>query len=124
MAAPPRISAFAFASDLRHEGVGTVLGNLQERAGLDGLTLAVAYHAARDLHPHDPVRKVAFTEGGQLSFRPDPARWRDSPIPPRPSPLTADGDPLAEAVDAAARRGLAVDAWCVFLHVDWTADGD
>jgi hypothetical protein len=119
-----RVAAFAFASDLVHEGVETVLDNLQRRGGLDGVTLAAAYHAARDVHPHDPVRRVGFTEGGQVYFRPDPARWRDSPIAPRPSALVADRDPLADAVAAAGRRGLDVRAWTVFLHVDWTSDGD
>ena len=39
----------AFATDLYDEGLDTVLENIQERAGVDGLTLAVAYHDARDL---------------------------------------------------------------------------
>ena len=51
-------SLFAFATDLHDEGLDTVLGNLQDRAGVDGLTLAVAYHDARDLFPHNPVHKV------------------------------------------------------------------
>ena len=47
---PHRIgtSAFAFASDLADEGVEAVLGNLQDRGGLEGITTAFVYHAARD----------------------------------------------------------------------------
>ena len=48
----------AFATDLHDEGLDAVLGNVQERAGVDGLTLAVAYHDARDLFPHNPLHKV------------------------------------------------------------------
>ena len=42
----------AFATDLRDEGTATVLDNVQNRAGIDGLTMAVAYHDARDVFPH------------------------------------------------------------------------
>jgi ADP-ribosylglycohydrolase len=51
-------SMLAFATDLHDEGLDAVLGNVQERAGVDGLTLAVAYHDARDLFPHNPLHKV------------------------------------------------------------------
>ena len=50
----------AFATDLRDEGTGTVLDNVQNRVGVDGLTMAVAYHDARDIFPHNPVSKVRY----------------------------------------------------------------
>jgi hypothetical protein len=59
-------SLFTFATDLHDEGLDTVLGNLQDRAGVDGLTMAVAYHDARDLFPHNPVHKVRYLEGGAV----------------------------------------------------------
>ena len=46
-------SAFCFASDLADEGVDTMLANIQERAGLGGITPAFSYHAARDVFPQD-----------------------------------------------------------------------
>ena len=61
-------SLFAFATDLHDEGLETVLGNLHDRAGVDGLTMAVAYHDARDLFPHNPVHKVRYLEGGAVFF--------------------------------------------------------
>jgi hypothetical protein len=61
-------SMLAFASDLHDEGVGTVLDNVQNRAGVNGLTMAVAYHDARDVFPHNPVRKVRYLEGGAVFF--------------------------------------------------------
>ena len=45
----------AFATDLYDEGLDTVLGNVQERAAVDGLTMAVVYHDARDLSPTLPA---------------------------------------------------------------------
>lgn len=64
----------AFATDLYDEGFQTVLGNVQERAGVDGLTMAVAYHGARDLFPHNPVHKVRYLEGGAVFFQPDESK--------------------------------------------------
>lgn len=117
-------SAFCFAGDLADEGLESVLDNIQGRAGLGGVTVAAAYHASRDVFPHARTRRLRYQPGGEIFFRPDPERWRGLAIQPRPSRLTQDGDPLAELVAAAAARGLGVQAWTVFLHVDWTEDGD
>jgi hypothetical protein len=119
-----RTSAFCFASDLADEGLETALDAIQGRAGLGGVTMAAAYHASRDLFPHARTRRLRYQPGGEIFFRPDPARWRGLALQPRLSRLAAAGDPLAELVAAARRRGLGVSAWTVFLHVDWTEDGD
>lgn len=119
-----RTSAFCFAGDLADEGVPTVLDNIQHRAGLGGVTMAAAYHASRDLFPHARTRRLRYQPGGEIFFRPDPACWRRLALQPRPSRLVGEGDPLAELVAAADERGLSVQAWTVFLHVDWTEDGD
>src|SRR5215210_4690879 len=109
-------SMLAFATDLRDEGTGTVLDNVQNRAGVDGLTMAVAYHDARDLFPHNPLRKVRYLEGGAVFFPPDVARYES--LQPRVSGLARSGDPLGELCEAAGDRGMRVNAWAVFLHND------
>lgn len=119
-----RTSAFCFASDLADEGLESALDAIQGRAGLGGVTMAAAYHASRDLFPHARTRRLRYQPGGEIFFRPDPARWRGLALQPRPSALARAGDPLAELVAAATPRGLGVQAWTVFLHVDWTEDGD
>jgi hypothetical protein len=119
-----KTSAFCFASDLADEGLAAVLDNVQGRAGLGGVTMAAAYHASRDLFPHARTRRLRYQPGGEIFFRPDPARWRGLALQPRPSRLASAGDPLAELVAAARPRELGVHAWTVFLHVDWTEDGD
>ena len=108
----------AFATDLSDEGTATVLDNVQNRAGVDGLTMAVAYHDARDLFPHSPVRKVRYLEGGAVFFPPDIARYQDLRLQPRVSELARSGDPLGELCEAAGDRGMRVNAWVVFLHND------
>jgi hypothetical protein len=109
-------SIFCFATDLRDEGVERVLDNVSERAGLGGISMAAAYHDARDIFPHNPVHAVRFLEGGTVFFRPDPARYGGLRLQPQPSSLLQDDDPLAELCDAATKRRLRVRAWTVFLH--------
>src|SRR5215211_391848 len=111
-------SLLAFATDLRDEGVGTVLDNVKNRAEVDGLTMAVAYHDARDIFPHNPVRKVRYLEGGAVFFPPDVDRYEGMRLQPRVSELASAGDPLGELREAAGERGMLVNAWAVFFHND------
>ena len=108
----------AFATDLHDEGLDVVLGNVQQRAGVDGLTLAVAYHDARDLFPHNPVHKVRYLEGGAVFFRPDESRYEDLQLQPHVAELARTVDPLDDLCTAAGERGMDVNAWVVFLHND------
>lgn len=109
---------FAFATDLADEGLGIVLDNVQHRAGVEELTLAVAYHDARDIFPHSPSRKVRYLEGGAVFFRPDEGRYNGLRLRPRVSELARRGDPLGELHEAAAKCEMGVNAWIVFLHND------
>jgi hypothetical protein len=109
-------SAFAFASDLADEGVGAVLDNLQERGGLGGISVAFAYHAARDVFPHNPRRKVQLVDRGGLHFPPDRSLY--GRLEPRVHAAALERDVLAETCTEAAARGLSVRAWTVFLHAD------
>jgi hypothetical protein len=111
-------SAFVFATDLADEGVDAVLGNLQERAGLTGVMPAFAYHAARDVFPHNPKRKIVLLDRGECFHRPDPSCYDGLRIRPRVSALAEEQDVLAETCAKAAGRGLQVHAWTVFLHLD------
>jgi hypothetical protein len=106
-------SIFAFATDIKDEGVDVVLDNVQHRGGLDGITVAAAYHEARDIFPHNPARKVRFLESGAVFFRPDPVHWRDVRLQP---PVSEAADALQELIAAAECRGVQVHAWTVFLH--------
>jgi hypothetical protein len=113
-----RTSLFAFAADLAGEGPETVLANVRERAGVDDLTLAAAYHAARDLTPHDPKGRLRFQPGGRVFFRPDERRWAGMRLRPLEDEANHGRDPLAEACEVAAEHGGGVNAWVVFLHTD------
>ena len=114
-------SAYVFATDLEDEGVDRVLENLQERGGLTGVTVAAAYHAARDIFPHNPRSTMRFLDPG-VSFHPDARLYRDTRIKPRVSATTRERDTLAQASEAASARNMHVQAWVVFLHVDGSDD--
>jgi hypothetical protein len=120
---PPEATLFSFPIDLLDEGIGYVLDTVQTRAGLDGLTLAVHYHAARDVLAHNPRRVVYFHEPDALAFPPDAELYRESGI--RPRALTAlDGrDLLAETYEQASIRGMRLDAWTTLLHCDRGPEG-
>ncbi|MFJ8040423.1 hypothetical protein ACIRBX_07950 [Kitasatospora sp. NPDC096147] len=111
-------SVLAFATDLIDEGPDTFFGNLTDRAGVGGVTLASVYHEARDVFPHNPHRVIRYLEPGAAYFRPDPARWAGRRLTPLPSTAIGDRDPFAEAAEEAQRRGLKLHAWTVFCHND------
>ncbi|AUG78355.1 hypothetical protein CFP65_3565 [Kitasatospora sp. MMS16-BH015] len=111
-------SVLAFATDLLDEGPDTFFGNLTDRAGVGGVTLASVYHEARDVFPHNPHRVVRYLEPGAAYFQPDAARWRGRRLAPRPSTAIGDADPFAIAAEQAQRRGLKLHAWTVFCHND------
>ncbi|MFF1874668.1 hypothetical protein [Streptomyces sp. CB03911] len=111
-------SVLAFATDLIDEGADTFFGNLTDRAGVGGVTLASVYHEARDVFPHNPERVIRYLEPGAAYFRPDPSRWAGRRLAPAPSTAIGDRDPFAEAADEARRRGLKLHAWTVFCHND------
>ncbi|MER6396922.1 hypothetical protein ACFWA9_15925 [Kitasatospora sp. NPDC059973] len=111
-------SVLAFATDLLDEGTDTFFGNLADRAGVGGVTLASVYHEARDVFPHNPRRVIRYLEPGAAYFRPDPARWAGRRLRPTPSTAIGDRDPFAEAAAEARRRGMKLHAWTVFCHND------
>src|SRR4028118_662086 len=99
-------SLLTFATDLVDEGIETVLTNVQERAGAHEVTLAVAYHRARDICPDNPVRKVRYLEGGTVFFAPEPSRYEGLRLKPPPSGLVGPDNPLGAPSEPARPRHL------------------
>jgi hypothetical protein len=111
-------SLFTFAHDVVDAGARTIVDDIVDRAGADGVTMAVAYHGARDVFPHGRTARRRYLEPGAVYFRPDPDVYRGSPIKPVVSELVTTRSPLAELVEAAAVRSVQVHGWTVFLHHD------
>ena len=110
-----RNTGFVFGTDLLGEGFDAVLDNLQRRAGLDSVALCATYHDARDVFPHNPQFHVYRHQGDIAWFNPEKSRYR-SGLVPRKADAAGDRDLLAELIRHAAPRGMAVDAWTIFLH--------
>jgi hypothetical protein len=105
-----------FASDLVDEGFDAVVEAARERGGFDGIELAAVYHHARDVHPHNPRRKVRFLDGGAASFRPDPEAFAGQRIQPHLAGVLAEVDPLRRLLEVGQERSVAVRAWTINLH--------
>lgn len=110
-----RSSIFVFGTDLLNEGYEAVLDNLQERGGVDGVALSATYHDARDVFAHNPKFHVYRNEGDVAWFAPEPSRYA-SGLMPRMAAAANGVDVLAELCARAGQRGMAVDAWTIFLH--------
>jgi hypothetical protein len=113
---------FTFAHDIVDEGAGAVVANVVDRAGANGVLMAVTYHDGRDVFPHGRTGHVRYLEPGVAYFRPNEAAYADSPIKPRASALAAEVDPLEALLSAARPRDVDVHAWAIFLHHDRIGD--
>ena len=65
-----KTALMVFASDLIDEGFEVVADVARDRGGFEAIELAAIYHHARDVHPHNPVHRVLFLDGGALFFAP------------------------------------------------------
>lgn len=104
-----------FAIDLLDEGADVVARRAAD-AGLTCLSTTAAYHAGRDLLPHNPVRSIAYQPSGAVYFQPDWGVYDDDILRPVVAPVLGSRDVLVELAEAATRHGLATSAWAVILH--------
>jgi hypothetical protein len=104
-------SIYAFAEDMRGERPVRVLDRIGG-FGCDGLTVAAAYHRARDVTPHGPARVTLRQDG--MHFPPGELFSGLRLVPPV-QPHAGDG--LFATVRAlTAQRGMRMHGWTVFLH--------
>ena len=112
----PRLAMWTYPWDVLDLGLETVARDLRERAGLNGINIATAYHAGRFFQPRSPKRKAYFPEDGTIYFRPDPKLWAGRRIVPKVADVIADRDVLKDLIAARDRGGLSVACWTVCLH--------
>src|SRR5258708_29867920 len=107
-------SIWAYPWDFLDEGIDTTLGRIAD-AGLNGVSVASAYHNIRALCPHNPKRAVYHGEGGVIYFKARSAEFKEG-LYPVLSNLVRQKDPLSEICKGAAKRDLKVHAWTVVTH--------
>lgn len=115
-------SWFCFLDDLSDTGVAAALERIAARSGVGDVTVAAAYHSARDVFPHRRNGRVKFLPPGVIYFRPDERRY--GRVRPTADRSTDDQDTLALVCREAADRGTRVSAWAVALHNDRLGFGD
>jgi hypothetical protein len=112
-----RFSIWTYPWDVLDLGIDTVVTDIRDRAGLNGINLATSYHAGRFLQPRSPRRKSYFPEDGTIYFQPDPHLWANNAIVPKVADLVAEGgDVLRDLIRQRDKTGLSVACWTVCLH--------
>jgi hypothetical protein len=111
-----RFAIWTYPWDVLDLGIETVVADIRDRAGLDGIDLATSYHAGRFFQPRSPRRKSYFPEDGTIYFQPDAALWAGKAIVPKVANLVGEGDVLRELIRQRDQTGLSVTCWTVCLH--------
>jgi hypothetical protein len=112
-----RSAIWTYPWDVLDLGIGTVVADIRDRAGLNGINLATSYHAGRFFQPRSPLRKTYFPEDGTIYFPPDAALWTDRAIVPKVADLVIErGNVLKDLIRQRERTGLSVACWTVCLH--------
>lgn len=105
-------SVYTFVEDFRAAGIESLLDEVAG-LGVGGVTVAAAYHQARDLTPRGLARVTTRRDG--VYFVPSPLFAAESTLTP-PVQDGAEAAPLAAIRDVTAARGMAMHAWIVVLH--------
>ncbi|MEU8380580.1 hypothetical protein [Streptosporangium sp. NPDC048865] len=105
-------SLYVYVEDVRGEGLDAVLDRITGY-GVTGVTVAAAYHRARDVTPHGRSRVTLRSDGAHFT---PPADLFDGLRLVPPVQNGAADEPLAALRRATAERGLALHGWTVFLQ--------
>jgi hypothetical protein len=112
-----RFAIWTYPWDVLDLGIDQVVADARDRAGLNGINLATAYHAGRFFQPRSPRRKTYFPEDGTIYFQPDAQLWADRAIVPKVADLVREqGDVLRALIRQRDQTGLSVACWTVCLH--------
>ena len=102
---------YAYPWDVAEKGAGAITREFRA-LGVQGISLALAYHAGKFMRPTGTSGKVVFPEDGTVSFRTTISRY--GRVRPQPTSLLVSGrDVLRDLTDIG---GLAVHGWMVLLH--------
>lgn len=105
---------YAYAWDFIDEGLDQVLEKIKS-LGMDGVALAVSYHAGKFILPHNPKHRVYFPEDGTVYYRPR-AEFYPGPLKPAVASILGTDCVLADVADACKRHDLKLTAWTVCMH--------
>ncbi|MFC1413711.1 hypothetical protein ACEZCY_31625 [Streptacidiphilus sp. N1-12] len=84
--------------------------------GLDGVTLASAYHSTRALTPRHPRTRIVTAPYAAVYYPPSEAHWAGAALRPYPQGWLDSPDAWGEAAEALRAAGLEVASWVVLAH--------
>ncbi|MBN1400377.1 MAG: hypothetical protein JXA74_06050 [Anaerolineae bacterium] len=119
------VVASLYAWDLLDEGLEQILDVLQEETRTNSTYLVALMHDEKRpltdyYYPHNPRRKLYWTEDSRAYWAPRPESYTESRIQPRRSenPELIGRDWLQELIDGSRRRGLTVGAELSHTWID------
>lgn len=107
-------SLWCYPWTLAREGLPEAWDRLHE-LGINEINLSGHYHSVRSMQPRFPDELFVKHPGG-CHFHPKERRFEGSPINPVQVDIGSFDDPLAEIVESAAAREIAVNGWTVLCH--------
>jgi hypothetical protein len=119
------VVASLYAWDLLDEGLDSILDVLQRDTLTNSTYLVALMHDEKRpltdfYYPHNPKRKVYWTEDSRAYWQPDPDTYRDLRIKPRTSdnPELQGYDWLQKLIDGSRARGMSVGAELSHTWID------
>lgn len=119
------VTSSLYAWDLLDEGTERILDLLQEHTLTNSTYLVALMHDEKRpltdyYYPHNPRRKVYWTEDSRAYWKPNPDNYAHSRIKPRLSERDElrHHDWLQELIDASRRRGMTVGAELSHTWID------
>lgn len=119
--AKPFTTIFTYPWDLHDDSLNRALDVIQNEAGVQGVSLAVAYHIGTFFLPHNPKRKIFFGEDGMVLFVPEAKRWTQTRLRPRVGQVVEGKEWLHRLVAGIKQRGLQFTAWTVYFFNHYLA---
>lgn len=109
-----RANAFCFPYSFFRQDALEVLEELKN-SGFSGINLALNYHGSRDfLLRQGP--QLEYLADGFHYYLPNPGKYPENSIRPTASDHLLDNKMLEGVISAAAKLGMDVNAWAVFMH--------
>ena len=84
--------------------------------GLDGVTLASAYHSTRALTPRHPRTRIVTAPYAAVYYPPSAQHWAGAALRPHRQEWLDGADPWGEAAERLRAAGLEVASWVVLAH--------
>ena len=108
---------WAYLWDLADDGIDGAVNRLRNDIGLDGVSVATAYHTYQQLRPRKSGSgKLLIAPEASVYFQPDASLYTDTTIKPHVAPMVAAGNPMGQLANACSRSGLRLISWTVCFH--------